>query len=323
MPKSIILSTENLNSYGTWLPVAGARLENFRKNPVMFYDHETYHKKPIGRWENIRVEGSRIIADPVFDEKDPEAQDVKRKWEEGFINGASMGVDIIELSEDPAMLKPGQKRPTVTKYEVYEASVTPLPNNVECLTLRKGSLQLSSNKADENVNLFLPEIKPSYKMEKIALKLGLAKEATEDQIVAKIESLLQIEKNALVLKKYVDDAAAGLETEAGEAYRDLIEKDPANALRVLRLGLKQKPVEVEPEGKDPAGEKPLKVSEILKLAQSKAAADPKKEGEPDRESFDWMQRNDPERLMDLKRSDPVKFQKLVDEYTASRKQKKA
>ena len=68
MPKSLTLSTENLNNYGTWLPVSGAQLEDFKRNPVMFYDHQTY-KKPIGHWENIRIENGKIIADPVFDEK--------------------------------------------------------------------------------------------------------------------------------------------------------------------------------------------------------------------------------------------------------------
>ena len=320
MPKSITLSTENLNNLGTWLPVNGARLDYFRQNPVMFYDHETW-KKPIGHWENIRIENSKIIADPVFDDKDPEAQDVKRKWQNGDINGASLGVDPLELSDDPAILKPGQKRPTVTKYSVYEASITPLPNNPECLTLRRGALTLSSNKSDESINLFLPELKPINKMKKIALKLGLAEEATEDQIIVKIDGMLASEKNHLVLKKYVDDQASGLEAEAKEAYDSLKEKDPENALRVLKLSRKDETAaKAEPEEK-PAEEKPAKVSDIIKQAME-LARDKKKDDEPDKESFDYLQKNDPDKLVNLRRSDPAKFQKLVDEYAASKKTRK-
>ncbi len=323
MPKSLTLSTENLNNYGTWLPVSGAQLEDFKRNPVMFYDHQTY-KKPIGHWENIRIENGKIIADPVFDEKDPEAKDVKRKWENGDINGASMGVDVIELSEDPALLKPGQRRPTVTKYKVYEASVTPLPNNSECLTLRRGALQLSSNTGEEAVSMFLPEIKPIFKMKKIALKLGLAEEATEDQIIAKVDSLLATEKNHVVLKKFVDGQADGLDTDAKEAYDSLKDKDPENALRVLKLSRKQPTAEVVAEATEqkPGEEKPAKVSDLIKetleLARGK-----KKDDEQDKESFDYLQKNDPQRLVNLRRDDPKKFQKLVDDYTASKREKKA
>jgi len=314
MPKSIVLSTENLNHYGTWLPVSGARLENFRKNPVMFYDHNTY-KMPIGHWENIRVENARIIADPVFDEKDEEAKQVKRKWENGDINGGSLGVDIITLSEDPLMLKHGQRRPTVTEYEVYEGSITPLPNNTDCLTLRRGGLQLSSNKSTEAIDMILPEIKPTHKMKKIALKLGLAEEATEDQIIAKVEGLLSTEKNHVVLKKFVDAQAADLDTEAKEAYDSLKEKDPENAIRVLKLGRKQPPAETTDT---PEKEEKMTVSELLKQSLSRTKDN---KNEIDTESFDYLQKNDPAKLVNLRRTDPAKFQKLVDDHTA-RKQRK-
>jgi hypothetical protein len=314
MPKSIVLSTENLNNYGTWLPVSGARLENFRKNPVMFYDHNTF-RMPIGHWENIRIENARIIADPVFDEKDEEAKQVKRKWENGDINGGSLGAEIITLSEDPLLLKQGQRRPTITEYEVYEGSITPLPSNTDCLTLRRGGLQLSSNKSTEAIDLILPEIKPTYKMEKIALKLGLAKEATEQQITDKIDQLLTTETNHLVLKKFMDDQAAELDDEAKEAFDSLKEKDPENAIRVLRLARKQS--EQQP-GDETEKEKTPKVSEILKETLSRAKAG-KQDDTPDTESFDYLQKHDPAKLMNLRRTDPVKFQKLVDDYKAGKR----
>lgn len=317
MPKSITLSTENLNHLGTWLPVAGAQLQDFRRNPVMFYDHQTY-KMPIGHWENVRIENSRIIADPVFDEKDPDAQDVKRKWENGDINGASLGVDVLELSDDPSMLKPGQIRPTVTKYKVYEASITPLPDNADCLTLRRGSLSLASGASMESVDLFLPEIKPTFKMEKIALKLGLAKEATEEQIIGKIDGLLANEKSLLTLKKHIDGEASSLEADAKEAFDSLIEKDPENALRVLKLARKQPALPAtEPGEETEPEEKPAKVSDLIKQTLSRLGE--KTGDQEDKESFDYLQRNDPQKLVNLRRTDPAKFQKLADEYYAGKR----
>lgn len=323
MAKSVTLSTEALNQYGTWLPVAGARLIRFKANPVMFYDHNI-NKMPIGHWESIRIENSKIIADPVFDEEDPIAKDVKRKWEKGDINGASMGVDILTLSEDPSMLKPGQMRPTVTGYDVYEASMTPLPNNDECLTLRIGGIMLSIGASDEVVNTLLPQIKPISKMKKIALKLGLAEEATEDQIITKVDGLLQTEKSHMVLKKFVDEQAAGLDSDAKEAYDSLKEKDPENAIRVLKLSRKQQAAEaVEDAEGDPAkGEKPAKVSDLIKQTLSRLKTGDNAVATEDKESFDYLQKNDPNKLINLRRSDPAKFQKLVDDYEKAKKQKK-
>lgn len=39
----------------------------FKKDPVMLYMHAR-EKGVIGRWDNIRTEGSQLIADAVFDE---------------------------------------------------------------------------------------------------------------------------------------------------------------------------------------------------------------------------------------------------------------
>lgn len=305
--KPIILSTEDLNSYGTWLPIAGAVMDIFLKNPVMFYDHRTYNK-PIGHWQDIIVGDGKIIATPVFDEGDPEALDVKRKYENGDIKGASFGIDILELSDEPAYLKPGQIRPTVKKYSVYEASLTPLPNNTNCLQLRKNQIQLSGNENRVVIDSILPPItiKPNKNMEKIALKLGLSKEAGEDQICQKIEELTQAKNRELVLSKFVKDQATGITPEAKEVFDGLIESDPENALKVLNLS-KTAPKSEETK---------TKVSDILKATLSST----KKEGkaEEDKETFDYLQKNDPDKLMNLKRSDPAKFQKLVDEYTAKK-----
>lgn len=39
----------------------GIRTERFKKNPVMLYMHAR-EKGVIGRWDNIRTEGSQLIA---------------------------------------------------------------------------------------------------------------------------------------------------------------------------------------------------------------------------------------------------------------------
>lgn len=311
--KSIILSTEDLNGYGTWLPIAGARLETFRKNPVMFYNHNT-SQKPIGHWENIRIDNSRIVADPVFDEGDEEALEVKRKYENGDIRGASIGLDILELSEEPAYLKPGQTRSTVKLYEVYEASLTALPNNTNCLQLRKSGLQLSSSQSNEAVNVMLPEIKPTQiNMEKTALKLGLAKDASEEQVIAKIEELQLKEKHHATLSKFVDKQAESLQGEKKELYDSLSKTDPENALKVLSLG---KEVTATVPGAS-AEKKTINqvIDEKVTLKKDTTVAE-------DKETFDYLQKNDPDKLMNLKRTDPAKYDQLAADYFAEKRKRK-
>ncbi|MDY0102820.1 MAG: hypothetical protein RBS07_07750 [Lentimicrobium sp.] len=307
----ITLSTEDLNSYGTWLPLSGANLEHFMKNPVMFYDHRTYDK-PIGHWENIHMSNGKLVGTPVFDEGDPEAVNVKRKYENGDIKGASLGLDILELSDEPAYLKPGQTRPTVKKYSVFEASLTPLPNNTNCLQLRRGQMQLSGTDNRVAIDAILPPItiKPNpINMEKIALKLGLGKEASEEQICQKIDEMAKAQGRELVLSKFVKEQSAAIAPEAKEVFDGLIDSDPENALKVLKLSRQtEKPAE-GPEEK-------TKVSDMLKATLSATQKEQKQE--TDKETFDYLQKHDPQKLMSLKRSDPAKFQKLVDEYTSKK-----
>ena len=77
---TFVLHDESVNTYGFRMLTSGANLEEFKKNPVMLLNHDDY-SLPIGRWENIRVEGGKILADAVFDEGDARAAEVKRKVE--------------------------------------------------------------------------------------------------------------------------------------------------------------------------------------------------------------------------------------------------
>lgn len=127
--KTFILHDETINSQGFRMLTAGANLTEFRKNPVMLLMHNDLNM-PIGRWENIRIEGTKILADPVFDEKDPKALEVMGKVNRGFIRMASIGAwPPEETSEAPELKLSGQLLPTVTKWTVREASIVTIGAN--------------------------------------------------------------------------------------------------------------------------------------------------------------------------------------------------
>jgi hypothetical protein len=133
--KTFVLHDESVNSKGFRMLTSGANLTIFRKNPVMLFMHDDYNM-PIGKWDNIRIEGTRILADPVFDEKDTRAIGVMDKVNRGFLNMASMGAWAPEeMTDDPVLKLPGQTLPTVTKWTAREASIVTIGSNHNALAL--------------------------------------------------------------------------------------------------------------------------------------------------------------------------------------------
>lgn len=133
--KEAIISTPRLNSYGTRVLTQGINLEQYRKNPVLLFMHRRGRKEdmPIGIIENLRVEGDTLYGTPKFDDDTDEERTISKKWERGTLRMLSAGLDIVEVSEDPALLVQGQTRPTITKCNLLEVSVVDIGSNDDAL----------------------------------------------------------------------------------------------------------------------------------------------------------------------------------------------
>lgn len=132
--KTFILHDESVNSYGFRMLTSGVLLDEFKKNPVMFYNHDD-REMPIGRWENIRVEDGKILAEANFDQGDPRAKEIARKVEEGYISACSVGAWVLESTSDASLYIDGQDAPTVTKWSLREVSICNIPANHNALAL--------------------------------------------------------------------------------------------------------------------------------------------------------------------------------------------
>ncbi len=130
----LILSDESLNRYGTRILTKGIKLDSFLKNPVMFYNHDR-ERLPIGKWENVKKSDGKLVATPVFDVGDEFAKEVKRKFEEGYLNSASIGILVLGTSNEPELMLQGQSLPTITKCELLEVSVVDIPANASAVKL--------------------------------------------------------------------------------------------------------------------------------------------------------------------------------------------
>lgn len=126
---------ESVNTYGFRMLTSGANLEEYRKNPVVLYNHDDW-QAPIGRAEQVYVRDGAIYADILFDEADPRAAEIAGKVERGFLRMASVGAWPPEESTDDATAKlPGQTGPTVTRWTLREVSVCPIGANHNALAM--------------------------------------------------------------------------------------------------------------------------------------------------------------------------------------------
>ena len=137
----------------------GIDLTQYKRNPVLLYMHTRGFdgkSTPIGRVENIRVEGDELQGTPVFDMKDPFAAEIARKWEEDFIRMCSAGLEPVELSTATEYLLPGQSRATVVRSKLVEVSIADIGSNDDALQLYEPSgkiLRLASGADSEIVPL--------------------------------------------------------------------------------------------------------------------------------------------------------------------------
>lgn len=131
---TFVLSDESVNSHGTWVKTSGINLERFKKNPVMLWSHDSAFP-PIGKWENIRIEGDKLLADAVFDDGDALAQAYKRKVESGLLKACSIGFYAKKFSSDVADIKPGQRFETIVEAELIECSLCSVGSNENAMVL--------------------------------------------------------------------------------------------------------------------------------------------------------------------------------------------
>jgi hypothetical protein len=193
MPSFVLNDESKTNSHGFRVKNSGIDLTRFKANPVLLDYHMPSNATVIGKWENIRIEGSLLLADPVFDEEDENAKKIKGKVDRGYIKGASLGLALAnaqwELVDDV---------PTLTLCEVTEASIVPIPSNANALKLYAASGEVME--ADEiklSIESISNQIKQINNMKQIQLSvatllvLGLQADQLKDNatLEAAIEKL--------------------------------------------------------------------------------------------------------------------------------------
>jgi len=131
-----VLSDETPDRYGDVIIAEGWQLENFKKNPIALFGHNTSF--PIGTWKNLRVEGKALrghleLAPAGTSDR---IDELRRLVKAGILKAVSVG------------FKPGKHEPMDpedpwkgTKYlehELVETSLVSIPANPNALAVAKG-----------------------------------------------------------------------------------------------------------------------------------------------------------------------------------------
>lgn len=224
MAKDVIISTSGLNCYGSRVLTSGIDLTQYQKNPILLWMHRRCFERdamPIGRIENLRIDGDRLIGTPVFDEKDPFAKQIADKWENGFLRMASAGIEIVETSDAPEHILPGQRRATITRCKLEEVSIVDIGGNDDALQLYGEDGKILKLAAGEDC---------------IRLPLLLEKKAKGSAPEAEINNSLntnQMNKEILLMLGLPETAS---EQEAVSALRLMKEKaDKADSLQLASI----------------------------------------------------------------------------------------
>ena len=204
MSKRVRISNDRLNSYGTRVLTSGMDVEQYRRNPVLLYMHE--RGNVIGYMKDVRVENGEVTGEPVFDEATELSQRCKRQFEFGSLRMVSAGIDIVELSDSPEHLVPGQRRHTVTKSKLFEVSVVDIGANDDALVLKKDGKSITFGRdggcpLPELTNNNHPKSRGKMEAKIMAQQLGLPETATDAEIAEKLGELKSASEANAELRK--------------------------------------------------------------------------------------------------------------------------
>ena len=132
---TFVLSDGTVDRYGDVVDANGWQLDWFRKNPIALFGHN--HDFPIGRWEDVRVEGDRLVAKLKLAAEGTSARidEIRRLIEQGILKAVSVGFKAVES-------EPMGRGIRFIRQELLECSVVGVPANPAALAVAK-SLHVS------------------------------------------------------------------------------------------------------------------------------------------------------------------------------------
>ena len=240
--RSVVIAANERARTAPEINLAGLRFENYRRNPVVMWAHDSTGSSPsgglpIGRTLSIDRSGDGgIVAEFEFLEDDPFAQRIRNAWDKGFLRAAS--ISWLPIESMPA--KSGGARDV--RAELLEWSIVSVPADPDALReshrrmlesvinideqdrqdkkgMQKGRIAMTTTTDIEGIKKDLAEINSFVRerFEPVSQEVGLLREETErigKAVSAAAERERSVRRSAL--GGYAQDA--GLPTVPSGAY---------------------------------------------------------------------------------------------------------
>lgn len=127
----VTMSTDSIARDGHILLPAGGDLDNYRRNPIVLWNHDTDH--PVARAEDIQVEGDKIVARVRFAPLgiSHKADEIRGLVKSGIVSGVSVGFEPIDAEPlDPKKPRGGMR---ISNWELLETSFCAIPVDADAM----------------------------------------------------------------------------------------------------------------------------------------------------------------------------------------------
>lgn len=139
-PLEYVMSDASVDRYGDVIDQAGWNLTNFKRSPIALFGHQS--SQPIGIWENVRVEGGKLLGKLKLAERGTSdfIDSLHKLVEQGILRAVSVG--FRPQKAEPLDPKDPYGPQRFLKSELVECSLVSIPANPNALALAR-SLNLS------------------------------------------------------------------------------------------------------------------------------------------------------------------------------------
>jgi HK97 family phage major capsid protein/HK97 family phage prohead protease len=140
-----VLSDASMDRHGTRINPKGWDLSTFKTNPVALFGHRSDF--PIGKWENVRVEGGKLVGRLALAARGTSARidELISLVEQGILRAVSVGFEPLEMG------KPGDDF-EIKRQSLIETSLVSVGSNKNALAMAR-----SLNISEETLSLAFGE----------------------------------------------------------------------------------------------------------------------------------------------------------------------
>lgn len=196
-----IASTPAVDRQGESIDQNGWELENYLKNSVLLWAHD-YSQPPIGVVDKIGLENGNLVIEGRFAPTEF-GQQIRKLYDLQMVNTVSVGFIPKEMNGN-----------VITKSELLEVSVVPVPANPQAISLRQlqeAGVELEMLKVkglDFGMEIKDTEQKTEITQEEKAAQLEIQVKDLENEVLSLKAGRVLSEKNRTLIKSTIDGLMA-------------------------------------------------------------------------------------------------------------------